>query len=495
MAELFQPSLAELRDRYLRDVRLAAFDAGLTEPATQPGSDNYLTGTAIAGLALLAFANISSAETASSVLDATGEDLDKIREAAGLVAVEPSQASGKIVVTIAGATTITNGTPLTLPNGLAAVVVGTYPGPADQSEVDVQVVEPGTAGNLAAGSTVRFDSPPVNVATDAKVSQGFPLRGGTDEEDDARKRDRIFNAYRNRPGGGNWGQLRQWALDATPAVQDAYAYPALGGPGSCKIVVARKYDFDLGDYSRALDSVALQTVRSYIQSKMPVPQEIVIQTVTDEPLYATLKVTLPDAAQAGGNGQGWTDALVWPPTPTAAVAIIAVGLANDVITVDASTGTSAVAGQTHIAWWSSVDRKFYTRLVTAVSGGIDAWVLTLDSPLIASTGSGPLVGEFVSPGAYKLEAYADAWMRTFEGFGPAENTSDSGRLPRARRHPYTTDEDPSDLTNATIGKWASQFTEISGYSLLYSNLTTPTVASVDDPPNVLVPLNFGIYKL
>lgn len=496
MADLFSPSLADLRDRYLRDVRLAAVDAGLTEPATQPGSDNYLTATAVSGIASLAFANVNSAENAANVLDAEGEDLDAIREAEGLPLVEPSNASGKIIVTVLGATTITNGTPLTLANGLAATVVGTYINPSDRAEIDIQAVEPGSGGNLDAGATVRFDSAPVNVSEDAEVSQAFPLRGGTDGEDDARKRDRILNARRNRPGGGNWGQLRQWALEASPIVQDAYVYPALGGPGSFKVVPTRKFDFKNRDFTRSLSTVQIQTVRSYIQSKMGIPQEGVVQESFDENLNVSLRLTLPDSAQAGGNGQGWTDALVWPPTPAQAVTITAVGSANDQITVDAATTTSPVAGQTHVAWWSPVDKTFYQRLVTAKSGSTGAWVLTLESPFLDSNGDGPAVGDYVSPSAYNLESYAKVWMETIGEFGPGENTEDTGRLPRARRHPYTSDEDSPDLTNATIGKWAAKFAEVTGYELLYASATTPTVvATVADNPCIFVPYHFALYSL
>lgn len=495
-AELFQPTIEQLRDQYLRDVRLAALDAGLAEPPIQPGSDNYMTATAIAGVAVMQFANINAAEAAANVLDAVGEDLDRIREAEGLPEVTPGRSFGKIVVTIAGPTTIPDGTPFTMPNGKAGVVVGAYVNPADRSLVDVQSVETGSATNLAGGSIVRFDSPPSNVATEATVSDSFPLRGGDDGEDDARKRERILNARRNRPGGGNWGQIRQWALEAVPSVQDCYVYPTLGGPGSAKVVPVRPYDAEFQDFSRTLTDAELQAVRSYIQSKMPVPQEIVVQAAADEDLDVTLKLTLPASALAGGNGQGWADPAPWPPTPSDAVTVTAAAASNDQITVDAATSTSPLAGLTHVAWWSPSDREFHVRLVTAVSGSSGAWVLTLDAPLLDKSGNGPAVGDYVSPAAFNMTAYARAWLATVEAFGTGENTADTDRLPRARRHPYTTDEDPTDITNATIAQWSRQFPEITGFTILYASATTPTVpALVATAPNVFVPRHFAIYEL
>ncbi|HEU4544347.1 MAG TPA: baseplate J/gp47 family protein [Jiangellaceae bacterium] len=491
-------------------MRLGAIDQGTAEPPTQPGSDWYLLATAVGNSQLLSYANVNAAETAHSVLDAEGEDLDRIRDADGLPVIEPSGSSGKIVVTITGPTTIANGTAFTLPNGLSGRTVGTYVNPSDGAEIDAESVDTGSATNLAGGAVVRFSSPPANVATDATVSSASPLRGGTDTETDARKRERALNNRRNRPAGGNWGQLRQWALEANGAVQDAYVYPALGGPSSCKVVPVRAFDFELGTYTRSLSTAELQAVRSYIQSKMPEPQEIVIQASADLALDVTLKVTLPESALSGGNGQGWLDPTPWPPLATGnSVAISAVTATNDGLTVDAATTTAPLAGLTRVAWWSAVDRRFYTRLVVAIGGSASAWELTLESPLLDSNGDGPQIGELVSPAAFRLEAYGEQWMNLLGAFGPGENTSAAERLPRAKRRPFTTDEDPISITNTTIAQWSNglrdpntgseilpSFPEVTAFSLNYASLTTPTVPDlVATAPNVFVPRHFAIYQL
>jgi len=508
--ELYQPKAGELKNALLRDLRLAAIDAGTDEPPTQPGSDWHLLATGLDSVLLLSFTNVASAEAAHDVFSATGDDLDAIREAEGLPEILPSGSRGKIRITVLGATTIVNGTEGTFPNGLRWRTVGAVVNPADQSEIDVEAIDTGDATNLAAGEKVRFATAPVNVAEEAVVSTASPLRGGDDGESDSRKRDRILNARRNRPGGGNWAQLRGWALDALGSVQDAYVYPALGGPGSCKIVPIREFDLDLGDYSRALSSAEVQAVRLYIQSRMPIPQEIVVQTVADEELDATILVTIPESALAGGNGQGWTDPAPWPPLEVADgsfVTISAVVATNATITVTAQTTTSPIAGQTHVAWWSATDRKFQTRLVVAASGSAGAWVLELESPLIGDTGDGPQSGDYISPAAFNLDAYGAAWIALLNRFGPGEESDDAGVIPRALRHPYVTDEDPTSITNTTLAQWSNGFPEsgdspahpgfpeITGFELGYANKTEPTLpASVDDPPNVLVPRHFAIYQ-
>jgi len=509
MADLYQPRAGELRDRLLRDLRLCAIDNNVDEPPTQPGSDWHLLATALDTVMLQNFTNVGAAEQAHDVFSAIAEDLDEIRKAEGLVEIPASGSSGKIKITVLGSTTIPNATEGTLPNGLRWRTVGTVVNPADQAEIDVESIDTGAATNLKAGETVRFATAPTNVAEEAVVSESEPLTGGDDGESDPRKRDRILNARRNKPAGANWGQLRQWALDALGSVQDAYIYPALGGPASCKIVPVREFVTDIDDYSRELSSAQTQVVRTYIQAKVGIPEEHVIQTAADEDLDVTILVTLPASSLSGGNGQGWTDPSPWPALEVADAGVVTVTAVttNDVITVSAATTTAPVDGQTHVAWWSAVDRKFRQRLVTAHSGSTGAWVLTLESPLIDDSGAGPAVDDYISPGAFNLDAYGAAWVALIQRFGPGENTADSGRLPRALRHPFVTDEDPTTVTNTTLAQWSNGypesgssaahtgFPEITGFELGFASATTPTIpATVDDPPNVFTPHFFAIYE-
>jgi uncharacterized phage protein gp47/JayE len=488
---LYSPRNAgELRDRILRDLRLGAIDTGLTEPPTQPGSDWYLLATGVANMAILGYSNELTAEQAANVFDATGEELDKIRAGEGLPEVALSGSTGKIVITALGAATIPNGQELRLPNGLRIRTVGAVVNPADQSEVDVEAVDVGTGTNLAGGETVAWVVAPTNIGATAKVSEGTPLAGGTDGEDDARKRDRILNARRNRPAGGNWAQLRQFAIEARGDVQDAYVYPALGGPSSVKIVPVRAFDRDAGIYTRALSTAAMAQIRSAVQARVTESVEVVVQEPTDQNCDAFIELELPASAMSGGNGLGWVDEAPWPPNFGEVTDVDA----NDQLTIDVTTATAPVDGVTHVAWWSPTDRKFYVRLVVAHSGGTGAWLVSLDSPLVGATGEGPAVGDYVSPAAYNLDAYGAAWVDALEALGPGENTADEDRLPRALRHPFISDEDPCALTTTTVARWVNRFPEITNFEASITP-TTPTVPGDNDsadPPGVLVPRHFAI---
>ncbi len=489
----------EIRDQFLRDITLAAQDTGVEDPPITPGSDWFILAEGVSQTTMVGLANGAIGQEDTNVLTATGEPLDRIREGYGLPVVSAAGSSGKIKITVSGTTTIGSGTVLKLSNGLRFQTVGTYINPADGDEINVTAIDTGTATNAAAGAVIRFVSPPINVSTDAAVSSGSPLTGGTDVEGDERKRDRILNTLRNKPAGGNWGYIRQLVLDNFGGVRDVYIYPALGGPSSQKVVPVKEFDVANNDYSRAPSSAALQTIRGLIHANMPTGVETVVQAPTDEEVDFTVLLEIPDSALSGGNGQGWLDPTPWPSLEVADagdVAITAVNSDNDELTLDAETATEPVDGQTRVAWWSAADRKFYSALVTAHSGAAGAWVITLDRPLVGIDGLGPQVDDYVCPDAANLGKYGDSWVSTFGDLGPGENTADSNRLPRAKRHPFASDEDPSSITNTALTRLSQNHSEITDIDFGVNATTSPTVpASVDDPPNILVPGKFAVYPI
>lgn len=501
MADIVLPrNSAELREKFLRDLRLAAIDTGVTvEPPTQPGTDWYLLAEATSRQALIGLGNQALADRDRSVLTATGEALDNLRKELGLPEVAASGSTGKILPTILGTTTIVNGSEFVLPNGFRGRVVGTYENPIQGDELDVESIDVGSATNLGPGQMVRFVSPPVNVATEAKVSTGAPLTGGTDVESDERKRQRILNTLRNKPAGGNWADIRQRVLDAFGSIQDCYVYPALGGPSSEKVVPVKDFDLSTNDFSRVCTTSMLQSVRAELFSKLSIGNQNVIQASVDQLVDFTIKVEIPASALAGGNGQGWTDQAPWPPLEvgdSGNISITTVGGNDDVLTVDAVTSTAPLKGQTHIAWWSKADRAFYTALVVDQTGSSGAWILTLDRPLRGKGGAPPAGGDYICPAAANLAKYATSWINVFRQLGPGQNTTDANRLPRSLRRPFVTDEDRSDITATALTTLVQRHPEITNIAFGYSPVTSPTVpGSVDTGPSILVPQKFGVYKL
>jgi len=502
VGKIYVPANAEeIRDDFLTDIRLEAIKQGVPNPPVLPGSDWHVLATAVANMSLIQYSNLRISEDNGNVLTATGSALDSIREAYGLPEVPASPATGNIVVSVVGVLPITmpDGTEFVLPNGFRGKVSGTFLNVFDGGEVNVVTIDKGDDANLAAGEAVQFVSPPVNVETEAAVSVNAPLAGGADEETDERKRARILNRLQNVPAGGNWGDLVETSLNALASLQYAFVYPALGGPASVKVALSKNQSPSNQDFSRELNAAAINIVRAQIYAKMPSPMEVVVQSVADESVDASVLLEIPDAATAGGNGQGWMDAVPWPqlvPADGGFCQAIAPGASYD-LEVVANTVVAPIPGQTHIAWWSDLDQKFYTRLVTGiVVAGPPNWLLTLDAPLISSNGSPNILNNYISPAAVNMAAYGETWQGIANGLGPGENTTDVNRLPRSLRHPFEQTSWLSSLTIQQLTVLTQAHSEIIDASWSFRSLSEPTVpVLVSDAPRVLVPDNFGIYKL
>ena len=494
----FVPATQEqVRDALLADYRLEMLKTTGLEPAVQPGTEAWCWATGDASLAMLEFSNIELSRDAITPLNATGQDLENWRLALGLPEVKPSPSTGKVVVSVTGTSTIGDGEPFTLPNGLRGKVVGNWIGITEGSEVDAVTIDTGSATEFDGGTAVRFVAPPLNVNTAALVSKNSPLRGGTDTENDDRKRSRVLNTLANKPAGGNWAHLREIALDALGSVQDCYVYPALGGPASVKVVPVRDFDTNKREFTRAMSSAAIGIIRTALYNQLPDGIEVVVEPPINQPVDVSLTVTIPQSSLSGGNGNGWVDPTPWPAliSTDAGRVTVASFSTSTVITVTAWTTTAPVSGQTHIAWWSPVDRKFRQFLVIAQSGSAGSYVLTLDRPLVADDGTGVAVGDFVCPAAVNLGAYGDSWVNSLRAIGPGENTQDTNRIPRAKRHPYTVDEDPSDLSFLMLKAFQTGHPEVSDISWGYRSATTPTIPGlVKTQVNVLIPQHFGIYS-
>ena len=493
----FPANAEEIRDDFLTDVRLEAIAAGVTNPAVHPLTDWHILGTSLANISLIQYANINTAQARTSVLDATGDDLDEIREAYGLPEVPPSGSSGQVIATVStGAATFVDGLSVLLPNGLRAKVSGTQVGVVNGGAVDVAAIDVGESTNFAGGTKVRFVTPPVNVASEATVSTQKPLSGGTDIETDDRKRARILNRLQNAPAGGNWAHLRETILNKVGAISDVFIYPALGGPSSVLIIPVKAPDPDNADWSRAPSAAAITDARAAINAAFPSECDRFVKGPIETTMSISVKATLPLAIAAGGDGRGWIDATVWPQLVGGDSGRVYVSgvTSSTQITVTANTATAPVAGVTHVAWWSPQDRQFRTRLVTVVGGAAGAWQLTLDAPLVDSTNTVVTVGDYISPAAVNLDAYGETWTAIAATMGPTEMTADANRLPRSLRHPKIADSNPAEPTARDLALFYENHTEITDVDFGFTQ-TIGLPLSVAGEPGIFVLEDFGVYKL
>lgn len=499
--QIYIPASAEeIRDAWLTDYRLMLIAAGVSNPAVQPGSEAYIRATATANCILGLFANIEISAEDTSELTATGTALDAIREALGLVDVGAAPAGGNVTVGVVGASPVlfADGTEFVLPNGLRGAVSGSQVKSNGES-VAVLMVDTGEASNAVAGTKIRWVSPPLNVLAEAEVGIDG-LTGGTDPEGDDRKRERILNRRRYLPAGGNWAHLVELAEGSTGSVQKAFVYPALGGPGSAKVVVTKAANLDSAtwDLSRELGATSIaQHVEPAIFGEAPQPSEIVVQSAQELNTGVALSLTLPAQNSPGGKSIGWVNSAPFPALVVGDggnVTITNITADKKTVTIDAQTTTAPVANETKISWWCSDTGKVVTSNVVTSSGSSGAWVLVLTDPLVSGA-FGAAVGDYISPAAHNLQAYADSWCSEMNKLGPGENTADQSRLPRARRHPYSETGWSAELTAKQITNLMNAHSEISDaeYALITpSSVTVP--GSIDQAPYVRRLTHFAIYK-
>jgi len=490
----------EITNDFLTDVRLEMVNSGASlrdaNLAVQPGTFTHVIATACGNASYVTRSQQAVGRQDLTPGTCRSEVLEQWRIDLRLPDVSMSPSTGKILLKVSGSATVPNLREFALPNGLRGHVVGTWSGVTDGSEVDVITDDVGDATQLDGGTVVRFLNPPLNVSTEATVSFSSPLTGGADKETESRKRERVMNRLSYAMGGGGWGYLREIAFNALSQVTNCFVYPALGGPGSTKIVPVRGFDIARRVFTRKLDAAALGIVRNAIHAHSPDACQYVVSSCEDQLINVALTVTLPNASQSGGDGSGWADTLVWPPLAGDTRIYITAVTTSARVTISAATTVAPINGLTRIAWWSTTGREFVVRTIvaTAAGSGTGAWDVTLDRPLIDGAGNTAAVNDYISPAASGIVEYGKTWVEVVGALGCGENTTVSDN--RRKRHPFESSGPKSSLTMTELAAFKAEHPEISDAAWSYRSATTPTVpATVMDPPNAFVPNHFGIYPL
>lgn len=149
--------------------------------------------------------------------------------AQGVIAFETSQPARTELVIPAGTVCLTAGLVRfeTLEEG--AIQAG-----ETQTLIPAQAVEPGAAGNVAAGAIRSMAVAPVGVST-CRNPQAFT--GGSDEENDGDLRARVLETYRRLPNGANAAYYQQEAM-SFEEVAAAAVLPRARGVGTVDVVVS-----------------------------------------------------------------------------------------------------------------------------------------------------------------------------------------------------------------------------------------------------------------
>lgn len=476
--------------RYWRRKLIArGVSATSADAATAAGTDRWMDAQAFAQGLDVVFANAIVGEDAAMPDTALGDDLDRICSVYGLTRSPGAGAQGNVTITCTGTVTYAAGQECVSSAGLRYRVVSAS-SVTNGASVAVVGIDVGTATNLDAGAILTWTSPPFGSGPTCVVGAAG-LTNGADVDNDERLRERLLKLLREPQNGGSWAHYRQWAEDASAAVEDGYVFPAAQGPGTVHVAYTIEGTED-NRYARAGTTALTLVVANAIVSEQPEFADVTVTTVAHQGLELAISVTLPEPLEGGGAGGGWVDVSAdrW------AKPKIGAGNADGVVTVTTANSSTSftvnaynqpVDGST-VAFFSTTDRKMLVAVVSGTAtGSAGAWTFSTDRALPTVS-----AGDYVMPACEFGDTYAEEFMADIATLSPGEKTTDASVLPRAYRHPKSTEGFPSAVTSAQLVRLQSKHTEITDAAYFAFEesvgVTLPlepdTAGAVTDPPNV-----------
>lgn len=215
---------------------------------------------------------------------AAGEFLDKHAQLRGLARRQATAAQG----TIRFSTDSAAATDLVVPAGTICLTAGgvrfetTQEAVLEAGETAVDVparaVEPGAAGNAAAGTIRAMAVAPVGVSGCTNPA-GFS--GGTDEEEDEALRARVLETYQRMPNGANAAFYQQGAM-SFPQVAAASVIPRPRGVGSVDVVIATA--------AGVPDQSLLTEVEDYFEARREIAVDVQVKAPEVEPITVNARV-------------------------------------------------------------------------------------------------------------------------------------------------------------------------------------------------------------
>lgn len=194
----------------------------------------------------------------------------------------PNYAAGYVAVTGNAGASVNMGERLQRSGVMYEVVEGVVL-TAGAAAVGVQAMDAGAAGNLLAGDVLQFVSPVIGVNSQATVDADG-LTGGTELEPEEDWRDRVVDAFRRVPHGGNADDYVTWAKDQ-PGVTRAWCKRNWTGPGTVAVFVVN----DAADPITLTPAQCLQVLAG-IQGMRPVTADLSLHTPALVPVNYKLTV-------------------------------------------------------------------------------------------------------------------------------------------------------------------------------------------------------------
>jgi uncharacterized phage protein gp47/JayE len=486
------PTPEELLAQSLADLRYSFARRGIAVNLL-PGSDHWQRAKVNADRISVAISNGKLAVANVSPLTATEDELEDLAGVFGITRRVPASASGYVLCfgTSGQIISIPSGFQATSPSGHkyqttsvnTITLLGTDPDTAPT--IELSAVLSGADTDQDEDTIFTWDSSAIgHLAPTCTVDEGG-IDGGADEDDDETLRSRLLDKLSDPPIGGNAAAIKQFAEEASAAVEGAFPYNAVRGPGSFDVALTKAG----GD--RTLSDTVVTLVSDAVRAEYPGFVSMNVTSVAAEEVDVLINLSLPLPTTAGGAGGGWRDATPWPSTTDATLVKVSSFIAG-VITVNATSSNPPAAGR-RFGIWDPDEGEMKEFTIASVGGVSGAYTITLNTQLSASP-TFVEAGMYISSGAVNLTTYATEFLEACEGLGPGEKTASQDILPRGARKPTPDVSNPASLTAIQLAMLSSEHTEILDitYAARYATgtttpLTSPSVpATTANPPKILV---------
>lgn len=504
MADFKIKDKQEIKDDFLRTIKRGLINRGIENPNVGKGTLFDLVADGFSDFGALVYDGILTSANACLPDSALGDDLIRLARNKGLSLSPAGPSSGLISFTASVDSPIAFATGLQLIDQTGLLYNVTVGGSFDSTQyLNVSSVDTGTQTNLEKGATLRWLNPPAFVDSNATVVGLTPdssegLTGGVDAETIEGLRTRLLAIEAGPPNAGeNYTSVNAFAEKSSSAVQKAFSYPGVYGPGTAHIAVVRAPTAT--SKTRDIDSLIManQVIPGVI-GEMAEFTDITVTTVTNVNCDISIAILLPTAKSAipAGPGGGWYDSTPFP-LPKSPFGFAAVTVENSNKMTLESYYAPVVGAR--VCYVSPLNWKVYhSKIVSFTFNGGSEYTIVIDNGFFYDDSTSEAIrnGDWIFPDAVNMDIYVNGLLTAFASLGPGQKTNSIGVLPRAYRKPLVNISFPCDIS----GRFIKTFTQNVGDEVYDVNFvvtnpdTCPLNNNYKEPPNILVPNKIAFYQ-
>lgn len=414
---LIIPQRDQIRENYLRDVRIRTPDA-----VTIEGTLEYADASVFADTQIPVYFDAKTIGDYVANVNKSGAALDAELKLAGTKRLLAAGGTGFVLVGAStGGGTIFEGDEIKdTKSGLRfkCMATGLY---TDGQYVPITGVDTGPSTNLAALTSMSWTFPRPGISPSATVvqqSDNSGLSGGRDQETDTQANDRLAALRASPPASGNDAEYQK-AIQETPGItiQQAFTYPGIRGPGSMGVTFTLRPGTP--GANRIPNTTQLSAVLAWLAGRFPADDQILMCSLLGYSVTLIYKVSWSLSAVS------WADAAPWPVYIPSDVVKIDGAVAPTATTFRLTTATTTTTPPlgSSIAFYDQLAGVFRRKRILSATPVIanKSWDIVCDVVNNASdTTYTPIVGHAAGPWSDSLQAIVPDTTAYFDTLGPGE---------------------------------------------------------------------------